>query len=412
MAKSNSTHLLVPGETEWEFWTLAPGAPPTMHSAHPVAQPSEIAKPPQGDVIFLFPVKALTALPMHVPTGDTSLFPDLAATHAERAGLRPDPFAGQLTDIFPVLTSPENSVFLSVVLRNPQPADLPLKSPKAFDISPRAFPARGNTLTLWRELGSWVFAIHSEGKLLYCQATSVTSPSPDASLIREIRIAIAQLSMQGVRAEPSSAIVWSSDPETDTSLLSRSLSLQTQLTARPAPIMPEPLGKLLPADVRAARRAARKRQNIILAAAALAVIYLGTIGYLGYGLWKTNSTTQRIMAEVAKVAPQQEAFRLHIEKWDELEYGIDLNHNTVDILNRIARSIPSGSGLRLTSAIISAEEIRIEGEAPQPQAVNEFSKNLSRNNDLAFFEWQTPEPRQTTRGWGFVFTAAPPAVTP
>ena len=412
MANNNSIHLLVPGESEWEFWTITPGSTATLQSSHPVAKPSEIAKPPQGDVIFLFPVRALTALPMHVPTGDTSLFPDLASTHAERSGLRPDPFGGQLTDIFPVLTNPQNSIFLSVVLRNPESEDLPLKSPKAFDISPRAFPAHGSTLTTWRELGNWVFAIHSEGKLLYCQATSVSSLSPDASLAREIRIAIAQLSMQGVRAEPTSAIVWSSNPETDTSHISRVLSLQTQLAPRPAPLLPEPLSKLLPADVRAARRTARKRQNTILAFAALAVIYLGTIGYLGFGLWKTQSTADKLKAQIKIISPQQEAFKLHIAKWNELEYGIDLNHNTVDILNRIARSIPPGSGLRLTSAIISAQEIRIEGEAPQPQAINQFSLNLSKNNDLAAFVWQNPEPRQTPHGWGFVFSAAPPAATP
>lgn len=412
MAKNSSTHLLVPGEAEWEFWTITPGAPAALQSSHPVARPSEITKLPQGDIIFLFPVKALTALPMHVPTGETSLFPDLAATHAERSGLRPDPFAGQLTDIFPVSTSAENSVFLSVVLRNPQGEDLPSRSPKAFDISPRAFPALGNSLTLWRELGTWVFAIHNEGKLLYCQATSVSSASPDAQLVREIRIAIAQLSMQGVRAEPASAIVWSSDPQVDTSLLSRSLSLQTKLAPRPAPVPPEPLSKLLPADVRAARRAARKRQNTILAVAALAVIYLGTVGYLGFGLWKIRATAEKLTAQIKVIAPQQDAFKVHIEKWDELEYGIDLNYNTVDILNRIARSIPPSSQLRLTSAIISPTEIRLEGEAPQPQSVNDFSKNLNKNNDLLSFKWETPEPRQTTRGWGFVFTASSANATP
>jgi hypothetical protein len=412
MAKNNSTHLLVPGESSWEFWSIAPGVPATMESSHPVTKPSEIEKTPQGDIIFLFPVKALTALPMHVPTSDTSLFPDLAATYAERSGIRTDPFAGQLNDVFPVSTGSEGSVFLSVFLRTPQTDELPRRSPKAFDISPRAFPVTGNTLTLWRELGNWVFAIHSEGKLLYCQATSVSTPSPDSSLVREIRIAIAQLSMQGVRAEPSNATVWSSDPDTDTSHLSRSLSLQTRLAPRPAPVPPEPLSKLLPADVRAARRAASKRQNTILAIAALAVIYLGTLGYLGYGLWKTHSTTKKLLSQTNLIAPQQEAFQLHIEKWDELEYGIDLNHNTVDILNRISRSIPPGSGLRLRTADISANEIRLIGEAQQPQAVNQFSLNLSKNNDLATFEWQTPEPKQTNRGWEFVFTGSTPTAAP
>ena len=136
------------------------------------------------------------------------------------------------------------------------------------------------------------------------------------------------------------------------------------------------------------------------------MIYIGTIGYLGYGLWKTHSTTKKLLSQTNIIAPQQEAFQLHIAKWDELEYGIDLNHNTVDILNRIARSIPPGSGLRLRTAEISANEVRLIGEAPQPQAVNQFSLNLTKNNDLAAFEWQRPEPKQTNRGWEFVFTGS------
>ena len=412
MSKANSTHLLVPGESDWQIWTVVPNGEAMLHSSHPVARPSEIGKPPQGDLVFLFPVKSLTALPLHVPTGDTSLFEDLAATHAERAGFRTDPFAGQLTDIFPLHTNSEQSVFLSVILRAPQTADLPPTSPKAFDITPRAFPVSGNTLAVWRELGQWVFAIHQDGKLLYCQATSVSAPSPDATLIREIRIAIAQLSMQGIRTEPSRAIVWTSDPTTETSLLSRSLSLQTELAPRPAPVLPDPLSKLLPADIRAARRAARKRQNTILAIAAIAVIYLGTTGYLGFELWKTRTTTTKLLEEVKAVAPEGEAFALHIAKWDELEYGIDVNYNTVDILNRIARSIPADSGLRLTSADISATEITLKGEAAQLQPVNQFSLNLDNNNDLAAFEWQRPAPRQTSRGWEFNFSGSTLTATP
>ncbi len=412
MSKANNTHLLLPGESDWQIWTVVPNGESVLHSSHPVALPSEIGKPPQGDLVFFFPVKSLTALPLHVPTGDTSLFDDLAATHAERAGFRPDPFAGQLTDVFPLLTNSEQSVFLSVILRSPQTADLPPTSPKAFDISPRAFPVNGNTLALWRELGQWVFAIHQEGKLLYCQATSVTAASPDAALIREIRIAIAQLSMQGIRTVPSRAIVWTSDPTTETSLLSHSLSLETELAPRPAPVLPDPLSKLLPDDIRAARRTARKRQNTILAVAAIALIYLGTAGYLGFELWKTRDTTTKLLTKVKAVAPEGEAFALHNAKWDELEYGIDLNYNTVDILNRIARSIPANSGLRLTTADISATEINLRGEASQLQPVNQFSLNLSNNNDLAAFEWQIPAPRQTTRGWEFVFSGATPKATP
>ena len=80
----------------------------------------------------------------------------------------------------------------------------------------------------------------------------------------------------------------------------------------------------------------------------------------------------------------------------------------MDILSRVAACIPANSGLRLRTAEISATEIKLIGEAPQFQAVSTFSLNLDKNNDLAQFEWQTPEPNQTTRGWEFVYTGEVP----
>jgi len=413
MAKSSNHLLLVPGEITWEVWTAgSAGTEPAVVDSPPAAKPSEFDKLPPGDVILFFPVKALTALPMQVNTGDASLFADLAATHAERLGFRPDPFAGQLTDVFPLFTNSETSTILSVILRTPETEDLPKRSPKAFDISPRAFSVKGNTLSLWRELGQWVFAIHREGKLIYCQATASSSPSPNAALAREVRIAIAQLSLQGLDASPSRATIWSSDPQTDTSHISKTLSLQTDLQPRPAPTLPDPMSKLLPADVRSARREAAKRRNFTLAIAAVAIAYLGTAGYLGYQLWKTHSTTRDLNARVAQISPEGAAYAQHIAKWDELEYAIDVNYNTIDILNRVAQSIPPNSGLRLKTADVSPTEIRLIGEAPQAQSVNQFSQNLTKNNDLAAFEWQLPEPKQSTRGWEFVFTGTTPLPAP
>ena len=106
----------------------------------------------------------------------------------------------------------------------------------------------------------------------------------------------------------------------------------------------------------------------------------------------------------SEAAPDGEAYALHIAKWDELAHAIDLTNSPVDILKRIAACIPPNSGLRLKTAEISATEIKLIGEAPQLQAVNTFSLNLTKNNDLANFTWQTPEPNQSTRGWEFVFT--------
>jgi hypothetical protein len=109
------------------------------------------------------------------------------------------------------------------------------------------------------------------------------------------------------------------------------------------------------------------------------------------------------------VAPEGESYALHIAKWDELAPAIELAHSPVDILHRIATCIPPNSGLRLKTAEISAMEVKLTGEAPQFQAVKTFSLNLSKNNELARFIWETPEPNQSTRGWEFVFSAEIPS---
>jgi hypothetical protein len=72
---------------------------PQRHRCHAAGEITDI---PSGELTMFFPVKSLTAVPMRVTSEDEALFPDLAALHAERLGIRPDPMAGQLTDVFVV----------------------------------------------------------------------------------------------------------------------------------------------------------------------------------------------------------------------------------------------------------------------------------------------------------------------
>ncbi len=404
MSKSTEHVLLVPGESGWEIWTRQGDAGYTLHSASGLAHAGELTGIPAGDLTMLFPVKFLTAVPMRVTSDDEALFPDLAALHAERLGLRPDPMAGQLSDVFIVAREAENTALLSVFLRSPADGDLPPRGPKGFDISARAYPLEGGNLAIWKEFGRWVFAISHQGKLVYCQATAVDAPAPDASLAREIRLSLMQLAMQGLNFEPQRIIVWTNTRGLDAAALQSAFNVRTEVSPRPAPILPDPLSKLLPADVRAARRSALRRRNTILGVAAAAMIYLGLIGWFAYDLWQAHAETRKLLAQAEAVAPEGEAYALHIAKWDELAHAIDLTHSPVDILQRVASCIPPNSGLRLKTAEISAMEIKLIGEAPGLPAVNTFSLNLSKNNGLAHFNWQTPEPNQSTRGWEFVFT--------
>ncbi|MES2474881.1 MAG: hypothetical protein V4640_03800 [Verrucomicrobiota bacterium] len=412
MSKTTDNVLLVPGESGWEIWTGTPGDDFTLHLATAAGQAGELTDLPPGDVLLLFPVKSVTTVPMRVTSDDDALFPDLASLHAERLGLRPDPMAGQLTDVFVVSREPENSALSFVMLRAPSDGEIPPRGPKGFDISPRAFPLAGDALALWKEFDRWVFSLHHQGKLVYCQATSGTSLSPDEALVREISIALIQLTMQGLEINPTRIEVWTGAPGVSPAALNAVFKAPVEITPRPAPVLPDPLSKLLPADVRAARRAALKKRNITLGVAAVGLLYLGIIGWFGYGLWKDTAQTKALLAEANQAAPEGVAYAQHIAKWDELADAIEQDHFPVDILKRVAQCIPLNSGLRLRTADISAAEIKLVGEAPQLQAVNSFSLNLGKSNDLTRFEWQTPEPNQSsTRGWEFVFTGEVPSET-
>jgi hypothetical protein len=408
VSKSTDNVLLVPGESGWEIWTSQSNGAFTLHRATDLGRAGDLSGIPSGDLSLLFPVKSVTAVPLRVTSDDAALFPDLAALHAERLGLRTDPMAGQLTDVFVIAREPENTALLAVFLRSPGDGDLPPRGPKSFDLSARAFPVTEDILALWKEFGRWVFAVFYQEKLVYCQTTAVDAEHPDASLAREIRLSLIQLAMQGMEVEPARVVVWSSQENTDLTALASAFKAPVEVSVRPVPVLPNPLSKLLPADVRAARRVARQRRNVILGVAAIALIYLGLIGWFGYGLWQSMAETKNLIAQANEAAPDGEAYALHVAKWNELSHVIDLTNSPVDILQRIASCIPPNSGLRLQFADINATEIILKGEAPQLPAVNTFSLKLSKNPDLANFTWQTPEPNQFTRGWEFNFKGAVP----
>ena len=109
MSKTTENVLLVPGESGWEIWTGQTTAAFTLHTATTIERASDLTDIPGGDLLLLFPVKAITAVPMRVTSDDDALFPDLASLHAERLGLRPDPMAGQLTDVFVIAREAENA---------------------------------------------------------------------------------------------------------------------------------------------------------------------------------------------------------------------------------------------------------------------------------------------------------------
>ena len=361
---------------------------------------------------MLFSAKAVTAVPMRVQTHDEALFEDLVTLHAERLGLRTDPMAGQLTDIFLVEKAKDSSVLLAAFLKPPVEGEMPRRGPKAFDFLARCFPVQGDAICLWKELGRWVFGVYHQGKLLYAQATSVEDAMPNEILARELKLSLMQLSLQGLEIKPSRIEVWTADGEGNVSAWHGFLDLPVRLMTRPAPVLPEPMSKLLPEDVRAARDVARRKQVIRFSIAAITLFYIGVIAWLGFGLWQGIRHAADLQAQAKQAAPEGEAYATHMKKWRELQDGIEINHSPVEMLLHISNCIPPQGSLHLESADISASSVVLRGSAPQLQEVNRFNLNLTKHNGLSRLNWDTPPASQSTEGWKFTYRAELPVATP
>jgi hypothetical protein len=409
VSKQSENVLLMPGESGWEIWTGTPAAGFTLHSAGETPRAGGVTGIPAGDLTLLFPVKSFTAVPLRVTSHDETLFGDLAAMHAERLGLRPDPMAGQLADTFEVLRDDEGTTLLSVVLRTPAEGEMPVRSPKEFDLSARTIPFHGDSLVIWKEFDRWVFAFSKAGKLAYCQATSIGSPEPDAALVREIRLALVQLSLQGVAVQPSRVMLYASEALSPSALIP--LGVPVEVHPRPAPVLPDPRSKLLPADVRAARHAARRKQQVVLGVAALALIYLGAAGWFGFTVWKDAREAARLREQAKRVAPEGEAYAVHVAKWDELGPVVDNSKSPVEMLYRAARAIPKNQGVRLKTAEVSSDGvIKLIGSADQPGPALAYSLALTKSDLLAGYTWEAPPPNQTNKGAEFTYVGTAPGV--
>ena len=412
MSKQQETTLLVPGARGWEIWKQSSTGGFVLQSADGPARALDLTGLPGGQLAMLFPVRGMHALPFKASSTDESLFEDLAAMHAERLGVRADPMAGQLTDTFLVSKDGESATLLCAVLKSPGDGDLPPRSPKEFDLSARAFEVRGEAIAVWKEFDRWVFAFYRNGKLLYSQATSSSSPAPDSGCLREIQLALGQMSIQGLALRPEAIHVWSPDGDAGSAgTLASGLGMPAKVSPRPDPVLPQPRSKLLPADVRAARKIQRARQQKIAAGALVVLAYLGVAGWFGFGLWKDHQTIKKLNAEAEEAAPKDAvaAYEEHMSLWNELEPVVEGDKAPVDIMYRIAKAIPPTGGLRLKTAEITAGQIRLVGESQQQPPIGTFSLNLNNPSyGLSGYKWDTPPASNSSKGWDFQFNGTLP----
>lgn len=410
MSNKGDIIVIVPGPSGWEIWE---GAPPSGFQRKEITdavRAGDIMGLPAVDLAMFFPVRDATVMPFKTSTADENLFAELAQMHSERMGVRLDPGAGQLIDQFVMETSEDSAVLTTVVLRAPADHDLPSRSPKEFDYSPRAYAFPGDGIATWKELGHWVFAFYQKGKMLYAQSTSNDIEHPDEALLRDIRLAMVQLTFQGIIFTPESVVVWHPDGELgEAGALANAFRFSATVQRRPDPKMADQPCKLLPADVHAERRASAKRRSIQAGISVAAAALIGILGWVGWTFWKEVQTTKELVAKAKAVAPETEAFMLHKRKWAELGPVVDVDQSPVEILYRITKCMPYPKGtVRFREATINNNEIRIKGQSNQSPPIGTFSLAINKSDELSRFKFTSPPPSNTAKGWEFTIDGAVP----
>ena len=404
MSNKKSSHLLIPGPEGWEIWTTdADDQLQSVLEDGPLLV-SEITDMPSAKLVMGFPVREALAVPFKVNTDDDAIFDDLASMHLEKSGIRPEENAGRLTDCFSVEQGEGQSTLLAVVLSAPEVGGLPSPLPDAFDISARFFPMAENAITLWRELGRWVFAVSSHGKLTYFQSLSGSRLSGET--IRDVYLALTQLGLQGLNLELSKAVVWTSGSASDPSddevkAFGRQLGAEVSVGPKPAPEMPESISKLIPADARSEKRVREKRKKRNVLIAAVLVLYVGLATYFGYQYIELNSSLKKQDELTREIRAKHSEIALFNADWQQLAAVVDSQRWPLQLLYRVATIIPPSQDLRFKVFEASRERVVIRGESSDLKATSSYAEKIRRA--LKDYEWSLPpaEDDRKTERWKF-----------
>ena len=408
MSSKTDNTLLLPGARGWELWVGAPEKGFTCQLRSDVNKASELDKITSQRLVMGFPIREVLAVPFHVQTSDETMFADLAEMHLEKSNIRPEEGAGVLSDVFVANLGAADAQLLSVILSAPESDTMPAASPTGFDVSARFFPFEANSVTLWRELGRWGFAVtgSSAGQLSYFQSLSNLSLGEDA--IRDVKLALMQLSMQGVNLQVNRVVLWLDgdelDPsEADVQTFRDHMEVEVTAVKKPNPSMPAELSALVPANVRAERRKQADKLKLNTCMGIAAILLIAAIAYFAYSFFTLKSDIadqQKVLEDVKMRHAGVDFFK---SDWEQLAPVVDSKRWPLLLLERCTKLIPTGKDVRFNIFDANRDQITIRGEAAELPLANDFAEKLEKS--LSDYDWAipSPSPKAKTTRWEFTY---------
>ncbi len=418
MSKSNNDQtLLIPGRSGWDLWTLQ-GKQLKLLKNTSEELALEIGKVPGGkELNMAFPVRELTALTLWAPKTDSETVQGLIELQIEKTGLAQTHDLGTLTQHSQITNFNEDKdLYLIDTLRAPAEGMLPATSPTHFNTSPSCFSFAPNTVTLWQEFNRWVMAISNpEGEVVYYQGLTTSVLEPQT--IQEIRFICTQLQLQKVISEsPQSYICWTEEPSIKPEgfdQIAQELGESLSLVNKPAPHFTKG-GTLLPADTRANRLSAKKKQQQSLFTTIAAVLLIGLIGYAIYNLLEIENEAKTAQIKADRLTEENQVLLDHNAKWAELAVLVETETTPINLLKGSHSVIPNKELRFLRAEFIhqatpdgfgTEVSVTITGEAPSSGIALDFDERLQKHALFDTLTWNNPAPSKSDTGWKFIYQA-------
>jgi hypothetical protein len=250
-------------------------------------------------------------------------------------------------------------------------------------------------LVLWCEAGRWIAGFSGDQCPVHAQPCLGTDNVPQ--LAADLRGQATALLLRGLIAMPERIVVRGPCPP-----FARDLATELSLPLVEKPEAPEQLpaqARLIAREMQSARAAAVEARKWRLRIIAAAALWMAAAAYASFGYFQAKKELADAQARHAEVTPRAKAMRDVQVRLEDI-YSINLpDALPVDVLNRIAKTMPQGGGFRLTTFTVEGDrDVYLKGSAARADVVLNFSGSLKRNKDLAVYQWETPPPVQQKDG--------------
>lgn len=397
MAEKRSDILICPSADGWTRWKSVDGGAWMAEESIPAEAPAWDAISPKMPWQFGLPLRVLQTMSLKVSTTDeTTSVDDLVPLRLEAAGLDRGEEGTNLAD-WCVAGGRADSKAVTVWTMDAST----LSGCPVHRVPARIWPAflrwkwAARELVLWCEAGRWVAAFSGENCPVHVQPCVGTENVPQ--LAGDLRGQATALLLRGLTTMPERLVVRGACPPFARELATE-LSLPLVEKSEAPEILPAQ-ARLIAREMQSSRAAAVEARKWRIRIVAAAALWVAAAAYSAFGFFQAKSELAAAEARHAEITPRAKEMRGVQVKLDDI-YSINLaDALPVDVLNRIAKTMPQGGGFRLTTFTVEGDrDVYLKGSAARADVALRFAQDLKRNKDLAVYQWEIPPPVQQKDG--------------